>query len=101
MIVVLMVLLAANCSHAQYYYTDIVSNKQVIDRNGFAKREENKGCKSNHPGRQRVKKAMVLSAEKKLTGIIPKWKLYTATNETYPSTFKSYFSKIGSVGKNH
>lgn len=93
-----MALLTANSSQAQYYYTDIISNRQVMAEMALLKEKK-------------IKAVRVISREasgeesegficrKKVNRDFTEVELYTATNETYPSTLNSYFSVSGQLEK--
>lgn len=79
---------------AQYYYTDIISNKQVMAEMALYKEKKIKGVKVisfEATGEE----SEGFTCQKKINRDFSEVELYTETNETYPNTFTSYFNKDG------
>lgn len=84
--------------NAQYYYADIISNKQVMAEMAMLKEKK-------------IRAVIVTSLEdngmesegficrKKINKDFNEVEIYTATNESYPNTFISYFDKSGLLQK--
>jgi YD repeat-containing protein len=92
--VVSAIIAAAMSSKAQYYYNDIVNNKAVLGELAKLKEKKIKGVKvvsleSN--GEQ----TEGFTCQKKINRDFTEVEIYTATNESYPNTFISYFDKAG------
>jgi YD repeat-containing protein len=79
---------------AQYYYNDIVNNKQVLAELSLLKEKKIKGVKviSMEPTGE---ESEGFTCQKKINRDFTEVEIYTETNESYPNTFTSYFTKEG------
>jgi len=94
-ILCLTVLLAgAHVSLGQYYYTDILNSKQVMAELVVLKEKKVKGIKviSMEPDGTQTEG---FTCQKKINRDYTEIEVYTSTDESYPNTFTSYFSKEG------
>jgi len=96
--VVLIAMIMASASDAQYYYTDIVSNKQVMAEIALLKEKNIKAVKvtSFEPTGEESEGFI---CRKKINRDFTEVEIYTATNESYPTSFVSYFDKSGLLQK--
>lgn len=81
-------------SYAQYYYNDIINNKEVLAELSVMKQKKINGVKVisiEATGEE----TEGFTCQKKLNRDFTEMEIYTATNETYPNTFISYFTKTG------
>ena len=93
-ILVLLVLASSSNLCAQYYYNDIVNNRQVLAELAMLKEKKIKGVKiisMEATGEE----TEGFTCQKKINRDYTEVEIYTATNETYPNTFTSYFTKTG------
>ena len=84
--------------HAQYYYNDIVNNKQVLAELALLKAKKIKGVKVislEATGEE----SEGFTCQKKINRDYTEVEIYTETNESYPNTFESYFTKAGLLQK--
>jgi YD repeat-containing protein len=94
---VLILLLAFTSSStlcAQYYYNDIVNNKQVLAELALLKEKKINGVKVislEATGEE----SEGFTCQKKINRDFTEMEIYTETNESYPNTFISYFTKAG------
>ncbi len=95
----LLVLLTGGYSAtAQYYYTDIVNNKQVMAELAVLKEKKIKGIKVislESTGEE----SEGFTCQKKINRDFTEVEIFTATDESYPNTFTSYFDKAGLLTK--
>lgn len=81
---------------AQYYYTDIISNKQVMAEMALFKEKKVKGVKIiSFESTGEVSEGFI--CQKKINRDFSEVELYTETNESYPNTLTSYFDKSGQL----
>jgi YD repeat-containing protein len=96
------IFLAAFFTHstvdAQYYYNDIVNNKQVLAELSLIKEKKIRGVKVislEATGEE----SEGFTCQKKINRDYTEVEIYTATEESYPNTFISYFNKAGFLQK--
>ncbi|MBK8521341.1 MAG: hypothetical protein IPL54_10850 [Chitinophagaceae bacterium] len=79
---------------AQYYYNDIINNKQVLAELAMLKEKKINGVKvtSLEATGEEIEG---FTCQKKINRDFTEVEIYTSTNETYPNTFISYFTKTG------
>ena len=80
--------------YAQYYYNDIVNNKQVLAELASLKEKKINGVKVislEATGEE----SEGFTCQKKINRDYTEVEIYTSTNESYPNTFTSYFTKAG------
>ncbi len=83
-----------NAALAQYYYTDILSNKQVMAEMAVLKEKKIRGVKViSFESTGEESEGFI--CQKKINRDFTEAELYTETNQTYPNTFTSYFDKNG------
>ncbi len=87
-------LFAGYSSAAQYYYTDILNNKQVMAELAVMKEKKVKGVKVISMEADGTE-SEGFTCQKKINRDFTEVEIYTATNESYPNTFTSYFDKTG------
>lgn len=93
-IILLLVFVSSSTLSAQYYYNDIINNKQVLAELAMLKEKKIKGVKiisMEATGEESVG----FTCQKKINRDFTEVEIYTETNETYPNTFISYFTKSG------
>ncbi len=93
-IILLLTLSASSNLHAQYYYNDIVNNKQVLAELATLKEKKINGVKIisfEATGEE----TEGFTCQKKINRDFTEVEIYTETNESYPNTFTSYFTKTG------
>jgi YD repeat-containing protein len=93
-IIALLALAATTNLNAQYYYNDIVNNKQVLTELATLKAKKINGVKLislEATGEE----SEGFTCQKKISRNYTEVEIYTSTNETYPNTFTSYFNKAG------
>ena len=93
-IVILLSLAASVNGQAQYYYNDIVNNKQVLDELALLKEKKVKGVKVTSL-EANGEESEGFTCQKKINRDFTEVEIYTETNESYPNTFISYFTKAG------
>ncbi|HEX2684046.1 MAG TPA: hypothetical protein VHL77_08950 [Ferruginibacter sp.] len=79
---------------AQYYYNDIVNNKQVLAELAILKAKNIKGVKITSL-EATGEETEGFTCQKKINRDYSEVEIYTETNESYPNTFISYFTKTG------
>ena len=79
---------------AQYYYNDIVNNKQVLAELAILKEKKIKGVKVMSL-ESTGEASEGFTCQKKINRDFTEVEIYTETNESYPNTFISYFDKSG------
>lgn len=87
-------LFAGYSSSAQYYYTDIINNKQVMAELAVLKEKKIKGVKVVSMEADGTE-SEGFTCQKKINRDFTEVEIYTATNQSYPNTFISYFDKTG------
>lgn len=93
-IILLLTLTGSSNLYAQYYYNDIVNNKQVLAELSTLKAKKINGVKvisMEATGEE----TEGFTCQKKINRDFTEMEIYTETNESYPNTFISYFSKSG------
>jgi YD repeat-containing protein len=83
---------------AQYYYNDIVNNKQVLAELAKLKAKKINGVKVislEATGEE----SEGFTCQKKINRDFTEVEIYTSTDESYPNTFTSYFTKAGLLQK--
>ena len=97
-IIVLLALITSSTASAQYYYDDIVNNKQILSDLAVLKEKKIKGVKvtSIEPTGE---ESEGFTCQKKINRDFTEVEIYTATNDSYPNTFISYFNKAGLLQK--
>jgi YD repeat-containing protein len=93
------VILLLSCSvstnlFAQYYYNDIVNNKQVLAELATLKEKKINGVKV-FSLEATGEETEGFTCQKKINRDFTEMEIYTETNESYPNTFISYFNKTG------
>lgn len=84
---------SANLS-AQYYYNDIINNKQVLAELATLKEKKINGVKVT--SLEATGEATEgFTCQKKINRDFTEVEIYTSTDESYPNTFTSYFTKTG------
>lgn len=84
--------------YAQYYYNDIVNNKQVLAELAALKEKKINGVKvisMEATGEE----TEGFTCQKKINRDYTEVEIFTSTNESYPNTFTSYFTKTGLLQK--
>ncbi|MFZ1306396.1 MAG: hypothetical protein WAT20_05260, partial [Ferruginibacter sp.] len=79
---------------AQYYYNDIINNKQVLAELAMLKEKKINGVKVTSL-EATGEETEGFTCQKKINRDFTEVEIYTSTNETYPNTFISYFTKTG------
>lgn len=93
-IITLLILSVSANLHAQYYYNDVVNNKQVLAELALLKQKKINGVKVislEATGEE----TEGFTCQKKINRDFTEVEIYTETNESYPNTFISYFTKTG------
>jgi YD repeat-containing protein len=93
-IILLLMLTASSNLYAQYYYNDIVNNKQVLAELAMLKAKKINGVKvisMESTGEE----TEGFTCQKKINRDFTEVEIYTETTESYPNTFISYFTKTG------
>lgn len=91
---VLLYLAAGYTSSAQYYYTDVLNNKQVMAELAVLKEKKVKGVKVVSMEADGTESAG-FTCQKKINRDFTEVEIYTETDQSYPNTFISYFNKEG------
>ena len=97
-IIVLFAIIISSTASAQYYYDDIVNNKQILADLAVLKEKKIKGIKVTSM-EANGKESEGFTCQKKINRDFTEVEIYTATNESYPNTFISYFTKAGLLQK--
>lgn len=92
----LVLLTAGYASSGQYYYTDILNCKQVMAELSVLKEKKVKGIKVVSMESDGTE-TEGFTCQKKLNRDYTEMEIYTATNESYPNTFTSYFTNEGAL----
>lgn len=79
---------------AQYYYNDIVNNKQVLAELALLKQKKINGVKVTSL-EATGEETEGFTCQKKINRDFTEVEIYTSTDESYPNTFISYFTKTG------
>ncbi len=93
-IIFFLALTASSNLHAQYYYNDIINNKQVLAELSVLKQKKINGVKvisMEATGEE----TEGFTCQKKINRDFTEVEIYTETTESYPNTFISYFTKTG------
>lgn len=90
----LALLIADQSATAQYYYTDIINNKQVMAELSVLKEKKVKGVGITSLEADGSESEGFI-CRKKINRDYTEVEIYTATSQSYPGTFISYFSKAG------
>ncbi len=93
-IILLLTLTASSNLSAQYYYNDIVNNKQVLAELAILKEKKINGVKVTSL-EATGEETEGFTCQKKINRDFTEVEIYTSTDETYPNTFISYFTKTG------
>ncbi len=93
-IFLLLTLTASSNLSAQYYYNDIVNNKQVLAELAILKEKKINGVKVTSL-EATGEETEGFTCQKKINRDFTEVEIYTSTDETYPNTFISYFTKTG------
>ena len=93
-IILLVTLTASSNLCDKYYYNDIVNNKQVLAEFATLKAKKINGVKviSMEATGEATEG---FTCQKKINRDFTEVEIYTSTDESYPNTFLSYFSKTG------
>ena len=91
-----LLILTGYAATAQYYYTDIVNNKQAVAELAVLKEKKIKGIKITSL-ESTGEETEGFICQKKINGDYTEVEIYTETNESYPNTFISYFNKAGQL----
>jgi YD repeat-containing protein len=97
-VIVLFVLAGASTLHAQYYYNDIINNKQVMEELAILKEKKIRGVKITSL-EATGEESEGFICQKKINRDFTEVEIYTETNESYPNTFISYYTKTGLLYK--
>jgi len=87
-------LFAGYSSAAQYYYTDILNNKQVMAELAVLKEKKIRGVKVVSMEADGTE-SEGFTCQKKINRDFTEVEIYTSTDQSYPNTFISYFDKTG------
>jgi YD repeat-containing protein len=97
-IILLLAIVTSLTASAQYYYDDIVNNKQILADLAILKEKKIKGIKVTSI-EATGEESEGFTCQKKINRDFTEVEIYTATNESYPNTFISYFNKAGLLQK--
>ena len=97
-IIILFAIITSSTASAQYYYDDIVNNKQILADLAVLKEKKIKGIKVTSM-EANGEESEGFTCQKKINRDFTEVEIYTATNESYPNTFISYFTKAGLLQK--
>ncbi|HAO45452.1 MAG TPA: hypothetical protein DCQ97_00900 [Chitinophagaceae bacterium] len=89
-----LMLMAGYASRAQYYYTDVINNKQVMAELAVLKEKKVKGVKVVSMEADGTA-SEGFTCQKKINRDYSEVEIYTETNQSYPNTFTSYFNAAG------
>jgi YD repeat-containing protein len=93
-LILLVTLTASSNLFAQYYYNDIVNNKQVLAELATLKVKKINGVKVTSL-EDTGEETEGFTCQKKINRDFTEVEIYTSTDESYPNTFISYFTKTG------
>jgi YD repeat-containing protein len=96
--ILLIALATGSNTHAQYYYNDIINNRQVLNELAVLKEKKIKGVKLTSL-ESTGEETEGFICQKKINRDFTEVEIYTETNESYPNTFISYFDKSGILQK--
>ena len=94
----IVLMLAGYTTAAQYYYNDIINNKQILAELAVLKEKKIKGIKVTSL-ESTGEESEGFICQKKINRDFTEVEIYTETNESYPNTFISYFDKTGLLKK--
>ena len=97
-IILLLTLTASTNLCAQYYYNDIINNKLVLAELATLKEKKIKGIKVTSL-EDTGEETEGFTCQKKINRDFTEVEIYTETNESYPNTFISYFTRAGLLQK--
>jgi len=92
--IVLIALVTGSNSNAQYFYNDIMNNKQVLAELAVLKEKKIKGVKVTSI-ESTGEETEGFVCQKKINRDYTEVEIYTETNESYPNTFISLFDRAG------
>lgn len=92
--ILLIALVASSTASAQYFYDDIINNKQVRVELAVLKDKKIKGIKIASL-EANGEETEGFTCQKKINRDFTEVEIYTETTESYPNTFISYFDKEG------
>ena len=81
-------------ANAQYYYNDIINNRQVLAELALLKEKKVKGIKITSL-ESTGEESEGFICQKKINRDFTEVEIYTETNQSYPNTFISYFNRSG------
>lgn len=81
---------------AQYYYTDVINNKQALADLAVLKQKNIRGVKVTSL-EATGEETEGFICQKKINRDYSEVEIYTETNESYPNTFISYFNNAGQL----
>lgn len=81
---------------AQYYYTDVINNKQALAELAVLKQKNIRGVKVTSL-EATGEETEGFICQKKINRDYTEVEIYTETNESYPNTFISYFNNAGQL----
>ena len=96
--IILIALATGSGSTAQYYYNDIINNKQVIAELAAQKEKKVKGVKVVSLESDGTE-SEGFTCQKKINRDFTEVEIYTETGQSYPNTFISFFDKSGLLQK--
>ena len=94
----IVLMLTGYTTAAQYYYNDIINNKQILAELAVLKEKKIKGIKVTSL-ESTGEESEGFICQKKINRDFTEVEIYTETNESYPNTFISYFDKTGLLKK--
>ena len=97
-IIALLTLVISLNLKAQYYYNDILNNRQVLAELANLKEKKINGVKLTSM-EATGEETEGFICQKKINRDYTEVEIYTETNESYPNTFISYFTKAGLLQK--
>ncbi len=97
-VIILLALAGASTLHAQYYYNDIINNKQVMAELALLKEKKIRGVKITSL-EATGEESEGFICQKKINRDFTEVEIYTETNESYPNTFISYYTQTGLLQK--
>lgn len=97
-VIILLALAGASALHAQYYYNDIINNKQVMAELAILKEKKIRGVKITSL-EATGEESEGFICQKKINRDFTEVEIYTETNESYPNTFISYYTQTGLLQK--
>jgi len=88
------ILLTGFGANAQYYYNDIINNRQVLAELAVLKEKKIKGVKVTSL-ESNGEESEGFICQKKINRDFTEVEIYTETNQSYPNTFISWFDRSG------